>query len=212
MSPCRKGNSGGPDGTQIAFTITQAGRQTLAIIRKDGGTPKSLDLMPAGTRFPSWAPDGKSQLFHRMQTSQDPFAIYSLELASGHATEMPGSRGLTDPVFSPDGSYVAAQADDDDRKLMLFDFQTRQWTHLVTAHTLFGVYWSRDGSWLYYQDVFGGVEQPIYRIHIPDRRVERVTTTAHSCVATFEITRSRPWLPTIRPSSAWRAPLPTFMP
>ena len=184
----------------------------MAIIRKDGGTPKSLDLMPAGTRFPSWAPDGKSQLFHRMQTSQDPFAIYSLELASGHATEMPGSRGLTDPVFSPDGSYVAAQADDDDRKLMLFDFQTRQWTHLVTAHTLFGVYWSRDGSWLYYQDVFGGVEQPIYRIHIPDRRVERVTTTAHSCVATFEITRSRPWLPTIRPSSAWRAPLPTFMP
>ena len=44
------------------------------------------------------------------------------------------------------------------------------------AGTLFGVYWSRDGSWLYYQDVFGGVEQPIYRIHIPDRRVERVTT------------------------------------
>jgi len=162
-----------PDGKQIAFTIAKAGWQTVAIIRMDGGTPKSLDLGQAG--FPSWAPDGKSLLFHRAHTSPERDAIYSLDLASGRDTEIPGSRGLTDPVYSQDGRYVAAQADQD-RKLMLFDLRTRQWIELVTAHTLYGVYWSRDGRWLYYQDLFGGVEQPIYRINILDRRVEHVTT------------------------------------
>jgi Tol biopolymer transport system component len=169
-----------PDGKQIAFETTENGQVKIYVIASDGGTAKPLISGTDQQRFPSWSPDGKSLLFMRFPASQledkDSYSIASVDLQTMQVAELPGSRGLKNPAFSPDGRYVAA-ASFDDHKLMLFDQKTQTWSELVTATELRAPYWSHDGRWIYYQELFGGSEQPIYRIRIADRKIEPVATS-----------------------------------
>lgn len=169
-----------PDGKQIAFETTENGRVQIYTIATDGGTAKPLVSGEDQQRFPSWSPDGKSLLFMRFSAAQledrNSYSIASVDLQTMQVAELPGSRGLKNPAFSPDGRYVAA-ASFDDHKLMLFDQKTKTWSELVTATELRAPFWSHDGRSIYYQELFGGSEQPIYRIRIADRKIEPVATS-----------------------------------
>jgi Tol biopolymer transport system component len=160
-----------PDGTQIAFELTEDGRQKIALIASSGGTPR---IVAPGTEEdfgPSWEPDGKSFLFFRRHSGVP--SIYSLTLKSGELVSLPESSGLKNPTVSPDGQYVAADTEDD-RRVMLYDARTHMWSQLAGATIAHGIFWSRDSRSIYYQDVFGSLKQPIYRIDIGTRKITRI--------------------------------------
>ncbi len=87
---------------------------------------------------------------------------------------LPGSEGFRYPAWSPDGNRLAATSKDDHR-LVLFDFSSQTWREVARAAKLSRPFWSHDGAYIYYQDVFAGREQPIFRVRVSDHKVERVT-------------------------------------
>src|ERR1035438_216205 len=60
----------------------------------------------------------------------------------------------------------------DQRSLMVFDRRTDQWSP-VAVGIIHNPVWSRDGKYLYFQDLQAdGV--PIFRVSVTDRRPERI--------------------------------------
>jgi hypothetical protein len=80
---------------------------------------------------------------------------------------------LREPVPSADARYLAARSGDS-RKVMLFDFQAQHWTQLATVHDVHGLYFSSDSRYVYFQDAAEGEDQPIYRVNVHNRKLERV--------------------------------------
>jgi Tol biopolymer transport system component/DNA-binding winged helix-turn-helix (wHTH) protein len=165
-----------PDGNQIAFELTQEGTQKIALIPSSGGTPRILLPGRAEEFGPSWEPDGNSLLLFRRHGGVS--SIYSLNLKSRELVSLPESSGFKGPKVSPDGQYVIAGSDDD-RKVVLFDVHKRMWTQLASTTTVHGTFWAKDSRSIYYQDAFGSSQQPIYKIDILTRKMEKVADTSN---------------------------------
>ena len=166
-----------PDGKSIAFRGTSPGDGgRVYLMPAEGGTPEALTAPQYAAGRPYWSPDGNSLVFGQAAgpiLGGPDCVIKTLDLKSRRAVEWPGSRGMGAEGFSPDGRYFAAMTIDN-TKLMLQDLRFGRWTELARGNSLFGVYWSRDSNWIYFQDLKDGVDQPISRIHLASGRVERV--------------------------------------
>ena len=77
-----------------------------------------------------------------------------MDLATHQVSTIPGSENLFSPRWSPDGQYLAALTADS-TKLLLFNFKTQKWSDWVNEPGAIGFpNWSRDGSYLYYDNTF----------------------------------------------------------
>ena len=94
-----------------------------------------------------------------------------LDLATGRAETLPGSRGIFSPRWSPDGHYLAGFTVDQTR-MMLFNFQKQSWKELAEGSQLSWLEWSGDGRHIYYLDYAGTIS--IRRIRISDGSIEIV--------------------------------------
>lgn len=160
-----------PDGKQIVF----GAGTNLYIIPADGGEPTLL----TGGIQPSWSPDGKALLLVRGYTDGPGWhpAIYQLDLGTRQVVMIPGSEEFEGPQWSPNGKYAAA-ANRKEKKLMLFDFARQQWSPLADGLPYgWGIRWSADSKYVYYQHHYGGEEQPIFRVRVRDRQVEPITSS-----------------------------------
>jgi DNA-binding winged helix-turn-helix (wHTH) protein/Tol biopolymer transport system component len=161
-----------PDGQRIVF----AASGNLYMISRDGGNPERLT---SGGQ-PSWSPDGKSILLARFSLREDGSwrpALYEFDLNTRETRIVPGGDDFEGPQWSPDGRYVAA-SDKKDQKLMLFDPARRQWSELADGVPYgWGIRWSSDAKYVYYQHVYSGEEQPIFRVRVSDHKVEQVTSS-----------------------------------
>jgi Tol biopolymer transport system component/DNA-binding winged helix-turn-helix (wHTH) protein len=165
-----------PDGKKIAF---QSGRKLYQVSFEGGESEPLLPEEMDGTQ-PSWSPDGGTLLFVRGTVPEaggwHP-AIYRLDLNTRQAQSIPGSEELECPQWSPDGKYAAA-SDTKGHKLVLFDFARQQWSELADGTPYgWGIRWSADGRYVYYQHLFDGEEQPIFRVRLSDHKVEQITSS-----------------------------------
>jgi len=143
-----------PDGTRIAFTDLQAGKAwKVYTISIGGGIPE--EIFPGDTtaeRDPSWWPDGRSIIFGRSYFSGKG-EILRIDLTTHQVSSVPGSERIFSPRLSPDGRRIAAFSEQG-RKLVLYDFQNRQWRD--AAHGIFEFdIWSRNGKSIYMVDITG---------------------------------------------------------
>jgi Tol biopolymer transport system component len=150
----------------------------IYLISPEGGTPEAVT--PARYRPDTfdWSPDGDSVIFGQFpgEPGGDDCALYRLNLRTRQIAKLPGSDGLLPQSFSPDGKDVAAVTTDRAR-LILFNVQSRRRTELVGhGNSLYAAYWSRDGKYIYFQDLGGGVDQAICRVRVRDHRSEVVAT------------------------------------
>ena len=161
-----------PDGQKIIFE----GSGKIYMISFAGGKPEPLLAGDGWGGQPSLSPDGKSLLFSRSVTGV-PENIAMLDLTTRQAVPIPGSHEYECPQWSPDGKHAVA-SDKKDRKLMLYDFTTRVWSELADGLPYgWGLRWSSDSRYVYYQHAYGIEEQPIFRVRVGDRRIEQVTSS-----------------------------------
>jgi eukaryotic-like serine/threonine-protein kinase len=143
-----------PDGTQIAYTDTQGGQSWKAfLISAQGGTPEQMLPEKEYQADAHWFPDGKRMIFGRtpfIPGSSEKVALQVLDLTSKQVSVFPGSENLYGPRLSPDGKHLAAVTSDN-KKLLIFDFQTQKWTDWVSEPGLINLaMWSHNGRYIYY--------------------------------------------------------------
>lgn len=96
-----------------------------------------------------------------------------VDLKTAKVETLPDSEQLLSPVRSPDGRYLVANTVDR-QKLMFFDFTTQKWSELVSMSSGY-TQWSGDSKFVYF-DSGTGTDPAIYRIHLSDKKLERVAT------------------------------------
>jgi len=164
-----------PDGARIAFFSAIGDQPAMVyVIPAAGGAPDAIADTSYAAGGASWSADGKSLVFGRTSYGGAPVqtAVYLVDLATRRSRRLPGSEALLQPAWSPDGRYVVAHRDR--AQLLLFDFETGQWSLLAKGAGLVGMHWSHDGRYVYYQEEFGGQQQAISRVQLSTRRVERM--------------------------------------
>ena len=134
-----------PDGKRLVFLGTFDYLKTSTYsISADGGLPE-LVPMPDDRKWVarSWSPDGGTLALGYRGDAATPIQL--LELESRHFSKVPGSEGLFDPLWSPDGRHLAALSMDCLR-LLLYDFASKRWRELLTGQKLLGVSQLEPGS------------------------------------------------------------------
>ena len=177
-----------PDGSRIAFVARRPGEPYRAyVVSREGGEPRPV-LPDGGNEIDlEWSPDGRSLMFGRPPSSmggpEGKRGIHIVDLESKRVETLPGSDGLFSPRWSPDGRRVVAMPSDQ-RKLVLFDFETARWRDLAGASIGTGLAvdcrpychnprWSADGRYVYFEN-----RPDLLRVAVADLRVERVVGAA----------------------------------
>jgi Tol biopolymer transport system component len=138
-----------------------------------------------GDASPSWSPDGASLVFSLASQpgagprEGDETLLRVVEVNTGRISVLPGSQGLYNPNYSPDGRYIAATGFPGDH-LILYNVETHLRTDL--SPNLTGIFpcWSRDGEFIYFEYNYlgGNGSTEIYRVRIRDRQLERLANLA----------------------------------
>jgi len=165
-----------PDGKRIAFAGEVVGKPVkIYIVSEDGGTAKQAIPGEGNEGEPSWSPDGNSLAFAPWFWLGGGAGIRSLDLRTGQVTTLPGSEELYSVRWSPNGRHIAALRADSSLTLMLFDVETRTWVELAKSAAYPN--WSRDGSYIYFDDPYTRPDDlALYRVRVSDRKVEELTT------------------------------------
>jgi Tol biopolymer transport system component len=162
-----------PDGAKLVFFGPAPGHPwKLYLVSKAGGTPKQLISDDANEGDPTWSPDGTRLAFGRlpwMPGYAETASLFILDLDSMYISTVPGSENLFSPRWSPSGRYLAALSADSS-KLMLYDFQSRNWRQLAQG-SLGNPEWLGDDTLLSAVDV---QNMRIIRIRVSDGATEPV--------------------------------------
>jgi len=165
-----------PNGNEIAFIGTEPGKPwKIYVISTDGGTAQELLPQDRAENDATWSPDGKKIAYGRPSYGMDlgELEIQVLDRATRQVTAIPRSRGLFSPRWSPDGRHLAALSPDS-KSLMLFDFDTKQWS--VWLHTEDGTIgypvWAKDGKSIYIERSHAA-EPSVHRLKLGESTSER---------------------------------------
>lgn len=110
-----------------------------------------------------------------------PRAIHIVDVQTRHVSDLPGSKGLFSPRWSPDGRFIVANTGEvdspaDRQKLMLFDLSTQKWQKWSEAdwaqEASFNYpSFSRDRKYVYFSD---SGTAAFYRVRLGSNKVEAV--------------------------------------
>lgn len=165
-----------PDDTNIVFEAAKLGAQQKAyIINAEGGPIRDILPKDGPQGVPIWSPDGKTIALsvggYGENGSKAAPGIYLINWQTKDAEKLPGSEQFTSPMWSPDGKYMIAKTYDQ-HKILRYNPSNTSWTEIANGTVLSGLTWSRDSTFLYFQDLLE-TGQPVYRMRVGDLRRER---------------------------------------
>jgi DNA-binding winged helix-turn-helix (wHTH) protein/Tol biopolymer transport system component len=161
------------DGKRIAFAAKRPGElMRLYTISASDGNPDPLPPEAHSQATPDWMPGESSLVYGSVPGVDDPsvIALYRIDLRTRRSEKIPGTDGLYNPLWSPDGRQLAA-IDAATERLFLVDPTTGKRTQL-SQPAVYPV-WSADSQYLYFAAPDG-----ILRVHIPDGHEEKLLEVA----------------------------------
>jgi len=166
-----------PDGQQIAISGSTLGMPwKILLVSKDGGSPQMVIPDQSEQRDPTWSSNGKMLAFGLDGGGNaDKTFIELFNTETHQISELPGSRQIYAPRWSPDGRYIVGVSDRPSR-LMLYDVSREKWRQLTTNLQGAGygyLAWSSDSGYLYFDASVNG-QNAYYRVRISDSKVERL--------------------------------------
>jgi serine/threonine protein kinase/Tol biopolymer transport system component len=163
-----------PDGKRISFVAKQP-TVALQVISVDGGTPESLPMGDSPTLAHSWSPDGNTMVLGEWVGTKAP-VLRLLDLKTRQISIVPGSEGLIYPIWSPDGRYIAAEAEVGPRQGgWLFEVTAHRWRKLPAAFNCNYWAWSHDSKHIYC-DSAAENEMAVMRLRVADDKIEKVAS------------------------------------
>jgi Tol biopolymer transport system component/DNA-binding winged helix-turn-helix (wHTH) protein len=167
-----------PDGQHIAFSGSRPGRPwNIFLIPSAGGPAEQVTNGAISDLDPSWSPDGSKLVFAqiRMEGDKQVYSVQMLDLASRHATTLPGTDGICCTRWSPDGRFLlGCHASFND--LLLYDFATQKWTVIAKDLGLIGyMEWASDSKSVLF-DTTEAAEPAFYRLRISDLHLETIVS------------------------------------
>jgi len=165
-----------PDGKEIAFIGTQTGKAwKIYLVSPQGGTPQEVRPEDREENDPSWSPDSNRIAYGRRSYGLDlgGLDIEIFDRTTHQTYVIPGSHGLFSPRWSPDGRHLAALSTDS-RSLMLYDFDTSQWSvWLQTEDGTIGYpVWAKDGRSIYVER-FLSAEPSMHQLKLGESQSKR---------------------------------------
>ena len=169
------------DGSYIAFTGTLKDDEDDArvyVVPPNGGSAEPIPLGPYHSSSPSWSGDGHSLMLNcwRPGARTETMAVCVMDWKTRQNFVVPGTHDLLRPAWSPDGQYVAALRESG-TQVVLFDMHSHEWTPLADRANYGIPFWTRDGRFFYFQEVLGDTDQPIFRVNVATRAVERMMSS-----------------------------------
>lgn len=166
-----------PDGKQLVFGGEKPREPVNAFtIPVEGGRPEPLVPGTDGLSDPDWSPDGSSIIVSRSvpaSANGNPDSMLAIvDMTSRRLQDVPGSRNLYSPRWSPDGRFVAA-IEGTTHQVEVYDTAAKRWRVLAQGHFIGVPAWSRNGAYLYYQDLLGAGE-PLFRTNVVSGQSEEV--------------------------------------
>ena len=164
-----------PDGQQIAYAAEPPGRRFyLAVLSRDGGSERVLSEGTQSMMRPSWQADGSAIAFAVSESTSEHADVKLLDIKSGKMETIPSSTGLTLPVISPNGRYLAS-CTADGKRIKVYEFSSRTWQEITPPTGAGSSDWSADSRYLYFDNGLNG-EPAIYRVRVSDSKVEKVAS------------------------------------
>jgi WD40-like Beta Propeller Repeat len=163
-----------PDGKRISFVARQP-TVALQVISVDGGTPESLPMGDSPTLGHSWSPDGNSMVLGEWVGTKAP-VLRLLDLKTRQISIVPGSEGLVYPIWSPEGRYIAAEAEVGPRRgEWILEVPTRRWRKLPAAFQCNYWAWSHDSKYIYCDGPYEN-EMAVVRLRVANDKIEKVAS------------------------------------
>ncbi len=101
-------------------------------------------------------------------------ALYLFDIGNRHLSEIPGTKGLWSPRWSPDGRYIAAITTDS-QAIGILCWPGSQWKELVRMRSVDNATWSADSRFIQFNGHTEDMQEWLFRLHVPEGRLERVT-------------------------------------
>jgi len=167
-----------PDGRRIAFTgdlPENATVRNVYLISSEGGVPERVLPSEQSQSDVNWSPDSNRLLFGSLFVPEAPILIF--DLRTQNVAVVPGSNGLFNPRWSPDGRMIAAVSTSGPHKLMLFDVAVEKWVETVSLSIGHYPTWSHNAKYLYFQysrDQDAHPRESIGRVRVADGKIESV--------------------------------------
>jgi dipeptidyl aminopeptidase/acylaminoacyl peptidase len=166
-----------PDGSQLAFTVSEASLQDnrnlsrVWVVPFTGGTARALTAGAGSDFAPRWAPDGRSLGF--ISTRANGPQVWRIALAGGEPAQLTKlESGVNDFFWARDGKALFVTSDlkwppseqEIDRRGGEYPTQARIWTEL------FYRYWNQWRT---------GIRSHLLRIELADNSVKDLTPVEH---------------------------------
>jgi Tol biopolymer transport system component len=140
-----------PDGTKIAFTDVNPPVNENYYVSSDGrgSSKRILSKDNKQERDPNWSPDGKRILFASGIPRDRNASLRIVDVTNLQVTDVPESRGMHSPRWSPNGKYIVAMPWESNR-LMVYSFDTERWQPLPATGSVTFPAWASDSQSIYY--------------------------------------------------------------
>lgn len=181
------GNENGPvispDGTQIAFSVSDSKGVHLYVMNADGTNVRQLTTDGNQNHQPTWTPDGRALIFSRSTGFN--MQLYRYNLADGTLQAVTSNSTLihAQAAVSSDGRWIAYTAyplQDRTRRPLLYilSLETAISTQLTfDDDVVYSPTWSVDGAWIYFSRPDSSNQNDIFRIRHDASITEAVTQT-----------------------------------